>query len=210
MNTTASQIRWKHIKSHGCRRSHRTIHIEQASFDLNICVNPTALHNDNGKNQIMHSLSDTDALVSSSLSVSADDNPVSKQNEMHYVNKARQSNMNAELCPNKPTKTNEVSIQNTPSYSQENLSQTSDINFQTCNSATRGQSRSSRANARSEKRSESARPNGRNKSVSKNISRNYFSQTLDRPLNDVWVSQDSIKRTISDVTVQSDNQVASK
>ena len=107
-------------------------------------------YSDTSNNQMMHSLNDTAALVSSSVSVAADDNPVSKQNEIHYENNSRQTNMNAKLCPNKPSKTNEVSIQSAPSYSQENLSQTSDTNSQTCNSLTRGRSRSSRAHARSE------------------------------------------------------------
>ena len=79
---------------------------------------------------MMHSLSDTAALVPSSLSAAADDNPVSKQSETHYENNACQSNMNAKLCPNKPSKTNEISIQSAPSYSLENLSQTSDTTSQ--------------------------------------------------------------------------------
>ena len=95
MNTTASQIS-NHsgggLQNHmAARVTVEKMHTEQVSSDLNIYVNPTPLHSDNSDNQMMHSLSDTAALVSSSLSVAADDNLVSKQSEMHYENNARQT-----------------------------------------------------------------------------------------------------------------------
>ena len=95
MNTTASQIS-NHsgggLQNHmAARVTVEKMHTEQVSSDLNIYVNPTPLHSDNSDNQMMHSLSDTAALVSSSLSVAADDNLVSKQSEMHYESNARQT-----------------------------------------------------------------------------------------------------------------------
>ena len=108
VNTTASQI-INHfgggLQNHMAARVRvEQMHTEQVSSDLNICVNP--LHSDNSDSQMIHNLSETAALVSSSLLVIADDNPVSNQNAMHFENNAGQSNMNAELCPNKPSKTN--------------------------------------------------------------------------------------------------------
>ena len=206
VNTRASQIN-NHfcgsLQSHmAVRVTVKQMHTGQVSSDLNVCVNPTPLHSDNSDNQTMHSWSDTAALVSLSLSVAVDDNPVSKQNETHYENNARQSNMNAELCPDKPSKINEVSIQNTPSYSQENVSQSSNTNSQICNSPMRGRSRSP-VRMQGQKRGRNP-PAHMDELKCLKIDLLFFPEPEKRPLHNVWVSQDSINRTIEDVTVQSD------